>query len=157
MKMHNLNPIDFIMDEIESIELIGDKETVDISVEDTHMFYANDIYTHNSAVNEDIIMADKISNSYEKIMIADFVMSVSRKPGDKIGKQARVHIVKNRYGPDGETCPAKFDADNGNIILYEPTSIEGKEEQSKMGDNGPIVKKFLQSRYEEFNMNKKKD
>ena len=108
MKDHNLTSYDLDLVEIESIELIGEEETVDITVEDTHMFFANDIYTHNSALEMDVIEADKISESYSKIMIADFVLSLSRKVTDKIAGTGRWHIIKNRFGPDGLTLPSKL-------------------------------------------------
>ena len=40
-------------------------------------------------------------------MTADFVMSLSRKVKDKIGNTGRFHVIKNRFGPDGITYPAK--------------------------------------------------
>jgi len=108
MKNHKLKQSDFTLDEIKSIELIGDQDTVDITVEDTHMFFANDIYSHNSALEDDIIEADKIAESYAKVMVADFVVSLSRKMADKISGTGRWHIIKNRFGPDGLTFPSKM-------------------------------------------------
>ena len=117
MKEHNLNPSDFELDEIVSIECIGDAPTIDITVEDTHMFYANDVYTHNSAAEEDIVMAHHAADSYRKIMTADFVMSLSRKTADKVANTARVHIIKNRFGPDGITFPCRMNAGCGDIQI----------------------------------------
>ena len=41
---------------------------------------------NRSALDEDVIEAQKVSESYQKIMTADFVMSLSRKVEDKIGE-----------------------------------------------------------------------
>jgi hypothetical protein len=149
VKKHNLNPNDFKLDEIVSIELIGDKPTIDIEVEDTHMFFANDIYTHNSSEDEDIITASNVADSYRKIMTADFVMSLSRKIEDKVSNTARFHVIKNRFGADGITLPSIFNANNGSITLYDQSSKEGMELQSKMGDGENVIKKMLSNKWQQ--------
>jgi hypothetical protein len=50
-------------------------------------------------------------------MIADFIMSWSRKRKDKLSGTARMHIMKNRFGQDGMTYGAKINTSNGNIII----------------------------------------
>ena len=142
MKQHNLNPKDFDMDEIVSIELIGERETVDITVEDTHMFYANDIYTHNSAIDSDVIEADKIADSYAKVMNADFIMSWSRKAKDKLNNTARAHVMKNRFGPDGLTFPCKMDTFTGTIDVFDGNSSDGLA-STKDSEQGALVQKQL--------------
>ena len=63
---------------------------------------------NRSALDEDVIEETKVSESYQKIMTADFVMSLSRKVEDKIGNTGRFHVIKNRFGPDGMTFPSKI-------------------------------------------------
>ena len=149
MKMHDLNSNDFILDEIESIELIGECDTVDITVDDTHMFFANDVYSHNSALEQDVIEADKISESYSKVMIADFVLSLSRKVTDKIAGTGRWHIIKNRFGPDGLTLPSKMNMSNGQIHIYEETSVQGKDTNKQMQTGEELLRKSLLQKYKE--------
>jgi len=151
MNEHELNPKDFIVDEIESIELMGELPTVDITVEGTHMFFANDIYTHNSALDEDIIQANNIADSYRKIMTADFVMSLSRKVNDKQANTARFHVIKNRFGPDGLTYPSKMNAGCGHIEIYGENSREGMGIMSEMMDGENQVKKVLKSKWNVHN------
>lgn len=139
---HSLNLTDFILDEIESIEFIGEIDTIDITVEDTHMFYANDIYTHNSGIDSEVIEADKIADSYAKVMNADFIMSLSRKSKDKLSNTARMHIMKNRFGQDGITFPCKMDTNKGILEVYTATSSDGII-ASKESKNGEIVEKQL--------------
>ena len=136
MKEHNLNPKYFVLDEIESIELIGDLQTIDITVEGTHMFYANDIYTHNSGLEEDFVQANSISDSYKKIMTSDFVLSLMRNLVDKMKGTARFHIIKNRFGPDGITLYSRMNCGNGNIQIYGEKSREGLELKAMM-ENTP--------------------
>lgn len=147
MKEHNLDPKDFILDEIESIELIGDLPTVDITVDGTHMFFANDIYTHNSGLSEDVVQAHNIADSYRKVMTADFVMSVSRNLTDKANNTARCHVIKNRFGPDGITLYAKMNTSNGDIQIFDAKSKESSEIQAAMDDSENSVKDLLKQKW----------
>lgn len=149
--MHNLNPNDFILDEIESIELIGDDYTVDITVEDTHMFFANGVYSHNSALEEDIIEADKVAEAYSKVMIADVVISLSRKVSDKISGTGRWHIIKNRFGPDGLTFPSKMNMAISKIDIFAENTILGKEAKNLMKNDDQVIRKALANKFSELN------
>ena len=81
--------------------------------------------TNRSAIDSEVIEADKIADSYAKVMNADFIMSWSRKSKDKLNNTARAHIMKNRFGPDGITFPCKMDTNTGFIDVYDGTSAEG--------------------------------
>ena len=83
-------------------------------------------------------------------MIADFVMSLSRKLNDKIGGTGRWHIIKNRFGPDGMTFPSKINTMNGNIEIYEPNSDIGKTVTISMTRDA-LVKKTLSQRFKDIN------
>jgi len=151
MKNHKLKQSDFTLDEIKSIELIGDQDTVDITVEDTHMFFANDIYSHNSALEDDIIEADKIAESYAKVMVADFVVSLSRKMADKISGTGRWHIIKNRFGPDGLTFPSKMNMAVSKIDIYAENTLLGREAKGLMQNDSEVVRKALANKFSELN------
>ena len=105
---------------------------------------------NRSALDEDIIEAQKVSESYIKIMTADFVMSLSRKVEDKIGNTGRFHIIKNRFGPDGLTYPAKVNTNNGHVDIYYSDSVGGKEQQQKIDNRNNLTKKMLSSKYEQL-------
>ena len=64
---------------------------------------------------DDVIEGDKAAGSYDKIMVADICLSLSRKKEDKVLGTGRVHVMKNRYGMDGMTYDAKVDTNNGHI------------------------------------------
>lgn len=66
---------------------------------------------------DSIIEADKIAESYKKVMTADFVGSLSRMKQDKVDKTGRIHIIKNRFGPDGQTYSADMDTSTGYIKI----------------------------------------
>jgi len=64
---------------------------------------------------DDIIEGDKAAGSYDKMMVADICLSLSRKKEDKVLGTGRFHIMKNRYGRDGMTYNVKMDTNNGHI------------------------------------------
>ena len=108
---------------------------------------------NRSALEMDVIEADKISESYSKIMIADFVLSLSRKVTDKIAGTGRWHIIKNRFGPDGLTLPSKMNMSNGQIHIYEETSADGKDTKATMQSGEDLLKKSLSQKYKEIQGN----
>jgi len=81
--------------------------------------------SQRSAAKDDVIEGDKIAGAYAKIMACDLILSANRTSQDKNDKTTRVHVVKNRNGPDGMTFPAIMDLENVKIDLYDPSSPEG--------------------------------
>jgi len=79
---------------------------------------------NRAGAKDDVIEADKAAGSYDKIMITDFAMSLSRKKKDKVDGTGRVHIMKNRYGMDGMSYFAKVDTSTGHIELQEEYNEE---------------------------------
>jgi len=104
---------------------------------------------NRSALEQDVIEADKISESYAKVMIADFVLSLSRKVTDKIAGTGRWHVIKNRFGPDGITLPSKMNMSNGQIHIYEETSVQGKDTNKQMQTGEELLRKSLLQKYKE--------
>ena len=98
---HKLNLDDFILDEIESIELHGEVETIDITVEDTELFFCNEIYTHNSASSAEIIKTDNMGGSIKKGHPAHLLIGLGKSLPQKENKRATISFLKNRMGPDG--------------------------------------------------------
>jgi len=132
MKKNNLDLDDLILDEIESIELVGEEDTIDITVEDTHMFYANDIYTHNSSISADVVTTDQMGGSIKKAQVGHVIISVAKSLQQKEMKLATIAITKSRIGDDGvvfENC--KFD--NGMLEIDTESSVTflGLEEQTE--------------------------
>ena len=105
---------------------------------------------NRSALDEDVIEATKVAESYAKVMTADFVMSLSRKVEDNIGNTGRFHVIKNRFGPDGLTFPAKINTNIGKIEIFESTSNQGKEVQQKIRNRDNQTKQMLSARYDDL-------
>ena len=110
---------------------------------------------NRSALEEDVIGADKVAEDYSKVMTADFVMSMSRKVEDKIANTGRFHVIKNRFGIDGMTYPATINTNIGQVQIFEGNSQFGKETQSKMNNSEEFLRKQLKNKYED--MEKKVD
>jgi replicative DNA helicase len=105
--------------------------------------------TNRAAIDHEVIQADSVGDSYKKVQTADFIMSVSRKTKDKLSKTGRIHIVKNRFGPDGLTFPAKIDTYHGIMDVFAENSVDGQmaTKESKNGEG--LEKKLLHKKYVE--------
>ena len=101
-------------------------------------------------MEEDVIGAEKIAESYSKIMTADFVLSLSRKIEDKIAGTGRWHVIKNRFGPDGLTFPSKMNTSNGQIDIYEEGSVQGRSAQGEMNQGSEALRKRLANKFSEL-------
>src|SRR6056300_776612 len=105
--------------------------------------------TNRSAIDSEVIEADKIADSYAKVMNADFIMSWSRKSKEKLNDTARAHIMKNRFGPDGITFPCKMDTNTGYIEVYDGNSSDGIITQKESANGEQMEKKLLHKKYVE--------
>jgi archaellum biogenesis ATPase FlaH len=103
-----------------------------------------------SALEEDVIEADKIASSYGKVMVADFLMSLSRKVEDKMSGTGRGHVIKNRFGPDGITLPSKINTNNGQFQFFEPQTTQGKQTTTVMKTGENIMKQNLAQRFKDM-------
>jgi replicative DNA helicase len=104
---------------------------------------------NRSALEEDVIDASKVSESYGKVMVADFVLSLSRKVQDKLAGTGRWHVIKNRFGPDGITLPSKMNTSNGQFNIYTDTSIQGQNTQKQMDKGDNMARALLARKYQE--------
>ena len=105
---------------------------------------------NRSALEEDVIGADKVAEDYSKVMTADFVMSMSRKVEDKIANTGRFHVIKNRFGIDGVTYPSTINTNIGVVKIHEGSSQFGKEAQDKMNNSEEFLRKELATKYNDM-------
>ena len=83
---------------------------------------------NRAGAKDEIIEGDKAAGSYDKLMITDFAMSLSRKKEDKVKGTGRYHIMKNRYGMDGLTFAVKADTSTGHFEVYNYNTDLDEEE-----------------------------
>ena len=110
---------------------------------------------NRSALEEDVIGADKVAEDYSKVMTADFVMSMSRKVEDKIANTGRFHVIKNRFGIDGITYPATINTNVGQVQIFEGNTQFGKDAQSKMNNSEEFLRKELKNKFNDMQKNVK--
>jgi replicative DNA helicase len=82
---------------------------------------------NRAGAKDDIIEGDKAAGSYDKIMITDVAISLSRKRQDKVNGTGRFHIMKNRYGMDGMTYNVKADTSTGHFEVSERAEDDDDE------------------------------
>ena len=75
---------------------------------------------------------------------------MSRKVEDKIANTGRFHVIKNRFGPDGLTFPAKVNTNTGAVEIYESSTVDGKEQSQKMKSGSEVMKRMLKNKYEDL-------
>jgi len=102
--------------------------------------------TQRSSIQDEVIQADKIAESYSKIMTADVVISLSRKLEDKQNHTGRAHIIKNRFGADGQTLPVFMNTSIGKIEIYDENSTHGIILKKQMQSSESLMKKTLADR-----------
>ena len=84
---------------------------------------------NRAGAKDEIIEGDKAAGSYDKLMITDFSMSLSRKKEDKVKGTGRFHIMKNRYGMDGLTFSVKADTATGHFEVFD-YNVDSEEESN---------------------------
>lgn len=83
-------------DEIVSIEYIGEIDTIDLDVSGNKLFYANDILTHNSAVEEIEFDHSHISGGISKVNTADNVFGIFTSRAMRERGRYQLQLMKTR-------------------------------------------------------------
>jgi replicative DNA helicase len=113
---------------------------------------------NRAGAKDDIVEGDKAAGSYDKIMITDVCISLSRKKADKVNGTGRFHIMKNRYGIDGLTFGVEADTATGHFIVkdYNPDDYEKEQDSTQtikpFGEVDSYDKKALANQF--FTLNK---
>lgn len=105
---------------------------------------------NRSSSEAEVITGDQIASSFAKVMVGDFIISLSRKITDKIAGTGRFFIIKNRFGPDGLTFPSKINMATGRMDIFEETSLQGKETKQDMQNGESVLRKSLAQKYKEI-------
>jgi replicative DNA helicase len=111
---------------------------------------------NRAGAKDDIIEGDKAAGSYDKMMVTDVAISLSRKRQDKVNGTGRFHIMKNRYGMDGMTFSVKADTSNGHFEVSD--QLEDDEESTPAKNNSfgnidAVDKALIKQRFFELQTN----
>jgi hypothetical protein len=97
-------------DEIESIEEIGETETIDIEVSGDHLFYANDILVHNSALDTKDHHQGHIQGGISKVNTTDNLIAIIQTEAMKAAGEYVFKMIKTRSsGGVGKQVLLKWD------------------------------------------------
>ena len=90
---------------------------------------------NRSSAQNDIVGLENMSEAYGKAMVADVVLSLSRKAHEKAHGAGRLFIAKNRAGRDGLILPVKIDTTESRISVLSDNDVQdieiSKHEQEK--------------------------
>ena len=96
-----------------------------------------------------VVEGDKAAGSYDKMMVADGSFSLSRTKEDKVLGTGRIHIMKNRFGPDGIPYGVKLDTANGHMefdaAVSESTPEHKVSNSPALNLNSSTLKAFFAS------------
>lgn len=120
-------------EEIVNIEEVGLVDMVDIEVSGNHLFYANDILTHNS--NSDVGLEDT-SESFGLPATADFMFAlITSEELEELG-QIMVKQLKNRYSDPGVNRRFVIGVDRSRMRLFDAEASAQKDIM-----DGPVIEK----------------
>ena len=109
---------------------------------------------NRAGAKDDVIEGDKAAGSYDKMMITDLSISLSRKKEDKVNGTGRLHIMKNRYGMDGLTFQVDVNTSTGRIVIGDHYDEEADTVTSKKSSNtnfDDLDRQMLSNKFFELN------
>ena len=97
---------------------------------------------NRDSANSDIVGLENMSEAYGKAMVADLVVSLSRKPTEKATGMGRIFIAKNRAGKDGILFPIHIDTARSSIKVIEgDVSTLSEAKQNEQREAKELIKK----------------
>jgi hypothetical protein len=124
-----------VEDEIVEITELDFEETVDIETDGNHLFFANDLLTHNSAVEEIEFDHSHISGGLSKIQTADNVIGIFTSRAMRERGRYQIQLMKTRSSSGvGSKVDLEFDIDTLRI-----TDL-GEDAQEETTTGSDIVK-----------------
>ena len=106
---------------------------------------------NKDSAKSDIVGLENMSEAYGKAMVADVVVSLSRKPTEKSSGLGRIFIAKNRAGRDGVLFPMKMDTARSKILVVNGDDEMTLSEALKSDNND--MKTILKNKWKEINSN----
>jgi len=101
--------------------------------------------SNREAAEKEVIGMDSMSEAYGKAMVADVVVSLSRKQLEKATGSGRLFVAKNRAGKDGILFPVRIDCSKSRItVIDDPSELSVIEmlESKKTGSKDMLKSKW---------------
>ena len=90
-----------------------------------------------------------MSEAYGKAMVADVVLSLSRKPLEKSTGTGRLFVAKNRAGRDGILFPIHLNTATSKLVVLDNTSEMSLNEVVSLDNIN--LKKTLKEKWKQIN------
>ena len=104
---------------------------------------------NRDAANADVVGLENMAEAYGKAMVADVVISLSRKPLEKSTGSGRLFVAKNRAGRDGILFPIHLDCSMSKLKIIDDTDEMTLNEVMK--SDTASMKKLLKRKWKEVN------
>lgn len=78
---------------------------------------------NRDSAKSDIVGLENMSEAYGKAMVADVVVSLSRKPTEKATSSGRLFVAKNRAGKDGIVFPLDIDTAKSTFKILDESAL----------------------------------
>ena len=103
---------------------------------------------NRDSAQSDIVGLENMSEAYGKAMVADVVVSISRKATEKATGSGRLFIAKNRAGKDGIVFPISIDTSMSMFSILDENSMSLSEatHQSNSEAKANLLKKWREVR-----------
>jgi replicative DNA helicase len=103
---------------------------------------------NRDSANSNIVGLENMSEAYGKAMVADVVISLSRKASEKATGEGRLFIAKNRAGRDGILFPINIDTSRSKIKILDEEHMTVNE---AMESSKNSMKDLLKKKWQEIN------
>jgi len=101
---------------------------------------------NRDSANSDIVGLENMSEAYGKAMVADVVVSISRKATEKATNSGRLFIAKNRAGRDGIVFPLNIDTSKSTFEILDDDELSLSE---AVNQSAGEMKELLRKKWKE--------
>ena len=104
---------------------------------------------NRDAANASVVGLENMSEAYGKAMVADVVLSISRRAMEKESGEGRLFVAKNRAGKDGVLFPIILDTSMSKLLISE--SAEKMSMKDILETDSGSMKNLLREKWKEVN------
>ena len=105
---------------------------------------------NRDSAKSDVVGLENMSEAYGKAMVADVVISLSRKPMEKSTGVGRLFVAKNRAGRDGLLFPIKMDTARSKVEFLDEEDLNLNEVAE---NDARTMKNILKAKWKEVQQN----
>jgi replicative DNA helicase len=106
--------------------------------------------SNKEGASSDVVDLTNMSEAYGKAMVADVVLSLSRKSSEKASGLGRLYVAKNRAGKDGILWPIKINTAKSKITI---SGQQALFEDANSNSNESDMKKAIRAKLAELENN----